>query len=135
MRSWILTAALLPLFACPSKPAPTPDAAPVVSASPTPTASPAPRTAIVAADHPLYARVEGTGFKNDCTSDTDCRVGGCSSEVCSAEEGVGSTCEAPVDGFPGRSTPSAACGCVASACIWFLSGGAPPPTGTATKAP
>ncbi len=142
MRSWILTAALLPLLACSSKPTPAPDASapppsPTASASapptPTPTPTPAaPRTPAVAADHPLYARVEGTGFKNDCGNDADCRVGGCSSEVCSAEDGVNSTCELPVDGFPGKSAPGSACGCVSGACIWYLSD--KPRDGTSTTA-
>ncbi|MEZ4439166.1 MAG: hypothetical protein R3B72_08755 [Polyangiaceae bacterium] len=41
---------------------------------------------------PLYDRLEGTGFDNGCESDSDCVVGGCSSEVCAAEA-VASTCE------------------------------------------
>jgi hypothetical protein len=88
------------------------------------------RTAAVAADHPQYQRVEGTSFQNGCSADDQCFVGGCSNEVCSAEQGVSSTCEAPADGWP---TSGATCGCVKGQCVWYKAGGgsgsAPPQSG------
>ena len=36
-----------------------------------------PRQPVVPAGHALFARVEGEGYRNDCTSDADCKVGGC----------------------------------------------------------
>jgi hypothetical protein len=39
--------------------------------------------------------------------------------VCSAEQGVSSTCEAPADGWP---STGASCGCVKGQCIWYRSG-------------
>ena len=58
-----------------------------------------------------YDRFEGTGFSNDCKSDADCHVGGCSSEVCAAEEVI-TTCDA----LPW--TPQGACGCLNGQCLW-----------------
>jgi hypothetical protein len=48
--------------------------------------------------------------------------------VCSAEEGVSSTCEAPADGWPSK---GASCGCVKGQCIWYRggSGSEPAPSG------
>ena len=74
------------------------------------------RTAAVAKDHALYARVEGEGMANTCADDSACKTGGCSAEVCTAEEGVNTTCDMPVDGFP---SAGATCGCVAGECIWY----------------
>ena len=65
------------------------------------------RIKAVAADHPLYARVEGAKLKNACAGDSDCHVGGCSREVCSAEAGVVTSCE--VQSWP---QGDATCGCV-----------------------
>lgn len=115
----------LMLCACPKKDDRADDAA--VEAVPAKDAAPAPeggdgeRTAAIKADDPLYARVEGTSFKNTCASDGACMTGGCSSEVCSAEEGVNTTCEMPANGFPSQ---GASCGCVRGECVWFR-GGAP----------
>jgi eight-cysteine-cluster-containing protein len=67
-----------------------------------------------------YNRFEGTHAKNDCQTDADCVVGGCSGEVCAAE-GVISTCEALPVG------PSGACGCVAGQCQWHDAGSCEPP--------
>lgn len=99
------------------------------SAAPAPAPQPAPpaggggsddaRTPAVASSHAQYQRVEGTSFQNGCSGDDQCAVGGCSSEVCSAEQGVSSTCEAPADGWP---TTGASCGCVKGQCIWYRSG-------------
>ena len=83
------------------------------------------RTPAVAASDPLHARVEGTSFQNACQSDGQCFVGGCSSEICSAEEGVSGTCDMPAAGFPSK---GASCGCVAGQCVWYRSAG----TGTGT---
>jgi eight-cysteine-cluster-containing protein len=91
---------------------PPPDTGVVIGEPP----APANRTPAVKADHALYARVEGTNFKNACTKDQECMKGGCSAEVCAAEE-VNSTCEMPADGFPQGA--SALCGCVKSDCIWY----------------
>lgn len=78
------------------------------------------RVPAVKASDPLYDRVEGTSFKNACRSDAECHVGGCSSEVCSAEEGVITTCE--FREFPQRKV-AAACGCVAGKCVWYTGKG------------
>src|SRR5262245_1992143 len=90
--------------------------------TPPPTSQPTPnepaRAAAVPRDNALFARVEGEGYKNDCKADGDCKIGGCSGEVCSAEEGVITTCDAqqwPQSG--------AACGCVHGECLWYRSGG------------
>ena len=120
MRTALLALlALAPACTCPGKPRdtteplPAPAAEPVGAGPPGPTGPAAPpaeaRTPAVASGHPLYARVEGTSFKNDCTADAQCQVGGCSSEVCTAEQGVNTTCEMPADGWP---TKGASCGCV-----------------------
>lgn len=72
------------------------------------------RTAAVATDHALYARVEGTGVNNACGSDADCKPSGCSKEVCAAEEAM-STCE--VQEWP--QGEGASCGCVEKQCVWY----------------
>jgi eight-cysteine-cluster-containing protein len=77
------------------------------------------RTPMLAADHPQYGRREGTSFKNDCSADANCLVGGCGSEVCSADPGVMSTCEL----LPGEVPATAACGCVSGQCIWYTTNG------------
>lgn len=79
------------------------------------------RTAVVPAAHPLFARLEGDGFPNNCHADGDCFEGGCSSEVCSAERGVITTCEA----FENPGWPAdAGCGCVSGQCRWWSESGA-----------
>jgi eight-cysteine-cluster-containing protein len=72
------------------------------------------RVPLVANTHPLYARVEGTSLANDCQNDDNCHIGGCSSEICSAEQGASSTCE--VQAWP---TIGGSCGCVANQCQWY----------------
>jgi eight-cysteine-cluster-containing protein len=72
------------------------------------------RTAAVATDHALYARVEGASVNNACATDADCKPSGCSKEVCAAEEAM-STCE--VQEWP--QGQGANCGCVEKQCIWF----------------
>ncbi len=66
--------------------------------------------ATVDPDDPMYERWEAPGFDNACSTDSDCVVGGCSSEVCAAEPVV-TTCEV-VD------TPPGECGCLQSECVW-----------------
>jgi eight-cysteine-cluster-containing protein len=68
---------------------------------------------MVNAKDPYYKRVEGIGFANKCKSDDDCKVGGCSGEVCSADD-VQTPCdviESPAAG--------GTCGCVAQNCVWY----------------
>ena len=73
--------------------------------------------------------MEGDGFPNACNADADCFAAGCSSEVCSAEHGVVTTCEAfRIEGWP----EDAACGCVASQCRWYSPSGATLPAAPAT---
>ncbi len=73
------------------------------------------RVVMVDSRHPDFERLEGTDFPNDCKQDVDCKVGGCSQEVCSAQEGVMTTCDVlSVDWPAGRS-----CGCVTRACVWW----------------
>ncbi len=76
-------------------------------------------------DHAQYSRVEGTAFDNDCETDEDCHVGGCSSEVCSAEPGVTTTCEMPASGW---ASSGGTCGCVEGTCKWYkVAGESKPP--------
>jgi eight-cysteine-cluster-containing protein len=90
------------------------------------------RAPAVSPDHPDHDRVEGVSFPNDCSGDQDCHVGGCSAEVCSAEEGVNSTCI-------GKDWPSAgaSCGCVSGQCLWYTAAGETPapPDDPATGGP
>ncbi len=112
MRKVPAILALLLVAACAKKTDHTTDAP---DGNPPPPPPPATdRTPAVASTDPLYARVEGTSAKNDCTSDDQCKLGGCSSEVCSADD-VTTTCDMPANGFP----RGAACGCVNGQCIWY----------------
>jgi len=87
---------------------------------PTPTPTPVTdRSLAVPDDHPMFARYEGEGFPNDCTADANCHVGGCSSEVCSADEGVITTCEV----IPAPLPAGSECGCVEDQCRWWNAGG------------
>lgn len=80
------------------------------------------RAPAIPASHPMYNRFEGTHVNNACTSDSECVKGGCSSEVCSADKSVNTTCEV-IEGLP----EGASCGCVAKTCIWVKgSGGSTP---------
>jgi eight-cysteine-cluster-containing protein len=63
---------------------------------------------------PLYPRVEGERLDNLCRDDSQCRVGGCSGEVCSAAEGVVTTCE--MHRWPQGESK---CGCVKGTCVWY----------------
>jgi eight-cysteine-cluster-containing protein len=81
------------------------------------------RTALLAKDDP---RFEGPTFKNACGGDADCKTGGCSNEICTAEEGVMSACVVQSDQPRGAS-----CGCVSGECVWYAAAGATPtPTPT-----
>jgi hypothetical protein len=129
MRIASLPPVLLLALACACSPAADGSGGSPAPSSPEPAPAPAPspdqgggdaRPAAVPADHPQYARVEGTSFQNGCSADSGCFVGGCSSEICSAEQGVSSTCEAPAAGWPNT---GATCGCVAGQCIWYGAGG------------
>ena len=55
------------------------------------------------------------GPVGECQTDSDCFVGGCSSEVCSAQEGVVSTCIYKPEYDCYRQTT---CGCVSGNCSW-----------------
>jgi eight-cysteine-cluster-containing protein len=81
------------------------------------------RTPLLSKDDP---RFEGPTFKNACGADGDCHVGGCSGEVCTAEEGVITTCVVHADQPRGAS-----CGCVAGSCVWYTPAEAAPPPGPA----
>ena len=78
------------------------------------------RVPAMADDHPLHARVEGEGFANDCKVDGDCKVGGCSGEVCSADASVTTIC----DVLPMKFPKDVACGCVEQQCRWWTPSGA-----------
>lgn len=91
------------------------------------TPTPVTRTPVVAKEHEFFGRFEGEGFANDCKTDTACKTGGCSGEVCTAEDGVITTC----DVVPVQLPADASCGCVEAQCIWWSPSGAtlPPPSG------
>jgi eight-cysteine-cluster-containing protein len=72
------------------------------------------RTPAVPATSPHYDLFEGTRYKNDCASDSDCHTGGCGREVCSAETKVITMCMVLEDQPQG-----ATCGCVSGQCIWY----------------
>lgn len=74
------------------------------------------RELLVAEDDDQFGRVEGRAFDNVCDSDADCHVGGCSSEVCSADPEATTTCEMPAGGF---ASAGGACGCVRGECRWY----------------
>lgn len=94
-------------------------------------ATPVVRTLVVPTDHEFHARFEGSAFANDCNEDSSCKTGGCSSEVCSAEEGVITDCEMLSVQLP----PDASCGCVESQCVWWSPSGATLAGGSKTPAP
>jgi eight-cysteine-cluster-containing protein len=98
----------LAFLACTTAPAPRADVA--AAAAP---AAPA-RTPAVPKDSPNYDIFEGTSYKNACTTDADCHIGGCSKEVCSAEARIMSSCIVREDQPRG-----AGCGCVGGECVWY----------------
>ena len=70
--------------------------------------------ATVDPDDPMYGRWEAPDYDNACWTDEQCVVGGCSGEVCAAED-VATTCEV-VD------TPPGECGCLQRECVWQTGG-------------
>ena len=76
---------------------------------------PGERIPMVTSDHPLYERLEGAGFANECKTDGDCKRGGCSGEICSSDAEVMSTCEMLPITWPEGS----ACGCIGGECQWW----------------
>ena len=93
-----------------------------------------PRTPLVPEGHPLYGRLEAPDAKNACAVDADCVKGGCSAEVCAAENVV-TTCEMPADGWP---IQGSSCGCIQGLCKWYAPDGRvlqPNPGNTSTADP
>jgi eight-cysteine-cluster-containing protein len=78
------------------------------------------RVAMVAEDHPQYAHVEGMSYENACETDADCHTGGCSSEVCSADPEVVTTCIMPAEGW---ASAGGSCGCIEGQCTWYRGAG------------
>jgi eight-cysteine-cluster-containing protein len=78
------------------------------------------RVAIVPESHSLHGRLEVPDMPNACDDDEDCHVGGCSSETCSAEADVVTTCEV----LPVRFPEGSQCGCVEGQCRWWHPQGA-----------
>jgi eight-cysteine-cluster-containing protein len=72
------------------------------------------RTVVFPADHARHDVFEGPTFRNTCASDGECHAGGCSGEVCTAEEGVQTACVVHPD-----QPRDATCGCVRDACVWY----------------
>lgn len=71
---------------------------------------------------PHYAAFEAPELPNDCVNDSACQVGGCGSQVCSAQAEVMTTCQA----LPVSLPPDATCGCLESRCQWYSPSGASP---------
>ena len=87
----VFFAVLISTAGCPSPTEPRPDipAQHVAVSSPDAgSAAAGARTPAVPSGSPHYDLFEGTSYKNDCAEDSDCKVGGCSHEVCSAQFGV-----------------------------------------------
>jgi len=103
MRRHVL---LVCLFAACTTPKKAPDGPPP---------DPGPRPVAVPTNHPLYARLEQPSLKNACKGDGDCKVGGCSDEMCTAEEGV----TGPCDVIDKSVIAGATCGCVVGQCNWY----------------
>jgi eight-cysteine-cluster-containing protein len=97
--------------ATPKAPTPSPTPTATATAVPTPTPTPPPCSPTVTAADPYYGRFEGIAFLNNCLTDQDCVVGGCSSEICAAEVAF-STCEV----LPYM--PAGSCGCLNGQCVW-----------------
>ncbi len=81
------------------------------------------RTPMIAKDHPLYSRMEGTHVNNACAADNECFKGGCGNEICAATKDTMSTCER----FEPQPPASAQCGCISGECIWYTTDGATMP--------
>lgn len=117
LRYYALALAVLALAACDKKQPPAADDGVVNPPGDDGGKAPPPavRKPAVPTDHPLHARFEGTDFANDCKTDGDCHAAGCSSEVCSADAGVITTCDVPLVSLPAGT----ACGCVEDQCRWW----------------
>ncbi len=63
--------------------------------------------------NPLHGRFEAPTAENACSRDADCTAGGCSGEICAAEDMV-STCEELSE------DPAGACGCLDGQCVWYV---------------
>ncbi|MCS7106180.1 MAG: hypothetical protein NZ942_02610 [Candidatus Aenigmarchaeota archaeon] len=66
-------------------------------------------------NEPLYSRYEGPEKDNECSKDEDCKISGCSSEICHSEDLV-STCE--LIPTPKNDFGCSACKCVNGKCKW-----------------
>jgi eight-cysteine-cluster-containing protein len=86
------------------------------------------RTPLINKNHEFYGRYEGISSQNSCSFDTDCFKGGCGQEVCSAEQGVNTTCEV----LSVRIPASAGCGCMNNQCTWFTTDGSTLPSAPST---
>jgi eight-cysteine-cluster-containing protein len=71
-------------------------------------------TVCLSGQEPLFARYEGFG-PNACSADRDCRIGGCSQEVCAASDEA-TTCE--LIPTPRSTFQCQACACVSGTCRW-----------------
>mgnify|MGYP007032565106 CR=1 FL=1 len=78
------------------------------------------RFAVIPESHAMYGRFEVPDMPNACDADTQCHVGGCSGETCSAEPDVVTTCEL----LPARLPDRSHCGCVEGQCRWWHPEGA-----------
>ena len=74
-----------------------------------------PRTQLMSVSDPLFGRVEGVRYANQCKDDQSCYVGGCSAELCTAVPDAYSICEEARD-WPTR---GAMCGCIQGSCRWY----------------
>jgi eight-cysteine-cluster-containing protein len=115
MRRHVL--ALLLLAGCSSPKKKTPDGPPP---------DVGPRPVAVVSSHPLFARLEQPTLKNACKADGDCHTGGCSDEMCTAEEGV----TGPCDVVDKTVLAGAKCGCVVGTCSWYHNAVQGAPQGT-----
>ena len=116
----VMIATLIVACTCPTPP---PAIAPAPPDRPSQTAqSTEPRVRLIGNDHPDFARLEGLGHANQCSTDQDCFVGGCSGEACTATEGLSSTCEEKPWASDGG-----LCGCVEGFCRWYRSEDPPDP--------
>src|SRR5215470_7085291 len=77
---------------------------------------------------PNYDHFEGVAYRNSCDDDSECHLGGCSSEICSSDVDATSACMVYND------KPTAPCGCVKGQCIWYVTGAAADEMRAALKA-
>ena len=60
-----------------------------------------------------YARFELPQEDGECKTDSECFVGGCNGESCTANEGIATTCDIPEGMISGLT-----CKCTTEKCIW-----------------